>query len=155
VQTSSKPAAIAQLTYRAAATKQALCQLQLLVALQCMTAVAAAGMAACLMLFFRPLRACDSRQPQVLRARLDVAVHLRLPCIASLWPACYRATNLLLCLPAQSLIAGEEFQHILRVLNTNVDGKQKVMYAMTSIRGIGRRFANLVCKKAEVDMSKR
>ena len=58
-------------------------------------------------------------------------------------------------LSAQSLVAGEEFQHILRVLNTNVDGKQKVMYAMTSIRGIGRRFANLVCKKAEVDMSKR
>jgi small subunit ribosomal protein S18e len=55
----------------------------------------------------------------------------------------------------QSLIAGDEFQHILRVLNTNVDGKQKVMYAMTSIRGIGRRFANLVCKKAEVDMTKR
>jgi small subunit ribosomal protein S18e len=57
--------------------------------------------------------------------------------------------------PAQSLLAGDEFQHILRVLNTNVDGKQKVMYAMTAIRGIGRRFSNLVCKKAEVDMRKR
>ena len=55
----------------------------------------------------------------------------------------------------QSLMAGEEFQHILRVLNTNVDGKEKVMYAMTAIRGIGRRFANVVCKKAEVDMNKR
>jgi hypothetical protein len=55
----------------------------------------------------------------------------------------------------QSLLAGDEFQHILRVLNTNVDGKQKVMYAMTAIRGIGRRFSNLVCKKAEVDMRKR
>jgi small subunit ribosomal protein S18e len=41
------------------------------------------------------------------------------------------------------------------VLNTNVDGKQKVMYAITAIRGIGRRFSNLVCKKAEVDMRKR
>jgi Ribosomal protein S13/S18 len=73
--------------------------------------------------------------------------------VGALFAAC--ATDLLWCLPAQSLVAGEEFQHILRVLNTNVDGKQKVMYAMTSIRGIGRRFANLVCKKAEVDMSKR
>ncbi|WIA20025.1 hypothetical protein OEZ86_013681 [Tetradesmus obliquus] len=54
-----------------------------------------------------------------------------------------------------SLIAGDDFQHILRVLNTNVDGKQKVMYAITAIRGIGRRFSNLVCKKAEVDMAKR
>ena len=54
-----------------------------------------------------------------------------------------------------SLIAGDDFQHILRVLNTNVDGKQKVMYAITAIRGIGRRFSNLVCKKGEVDMRKR
>ena len=56
---------------------------------------------------------------------------------------------------AQSLVADESFQHILRVLNTNVDGKQKIMFALTSIKGIGRRFANLVCKKAEVDMTKR
>ena len=52
-------------------------------------------------------------------------------------------------------MAGDDFQHILRVLNTNVDGKAKVMYAITSIRGIGRRFANLACKKGEVDMRKR
>lgn len=55
----------------------------------------------------------------------------------------------------QSLVAQEEFQHILRVLNTNVDGKQKIMFALTSIKGIGRRFANIVCKKADVDMNKR
>ncbi|KAE8668482.1 hypothetical protein F3Y22_tig00112305pilonHSYRG00053 [Hibiscus syriacus] len=53
-----------------------------------------------------------------------------------------------------SLVANEDFQHILRVLNTNVDGKKKNMFAMTSIKGIGRRFANFVCKKADVDMSK-
>ena len=55
----------------------------------------------------------------------------------------------------QSLVANEEFQHILRVLNTNVDGRQKIMFALTSIKGIGRRYANLVCKKADVDMNKR
>ncbi|CAE5959191.1 unnamed protein product [Arabidopsis arenosa] len=54
-----------------------------------------------------------------------------------------------------SLVANEEFQHILRVLNTNVDGKQKIMFALTSIKGIGRRLANIVCKKADVDMNKR
>ncbi|RZC55248.1 hypothetical protein C5167_014109 [Papaver somniferum] len=54
-----------------------------------------------------------------------------------------------------SLVANEDFQHILRVLNTNVDGKQKIMFATTSIKGIGRRFANIVCKKADVDMNKR
>ncbi|XP_028083461.1 very-long-chain aldehyde decarbonylase GL1-1-like [Camellia sinensis] len=56
---------------------------------------------------------------------------------------------------AMSLVANEEFQHILRVQNTNVDGKQKIMFAMTSIKGIGRRFTNIVCKKADVDMNKR
>ncbi|CAI5473930.1 unnamed protein product [Closterium sp. Yama58-4] len=54
-----------------------------------------------------------------------------------------------------ALVANEGFQHILRVLNTNVDGRTKIMYALTSIRGIGRRFANIVCKKADVDLNKR
>ena len=47
------------------------------------------------------------------------------------------------------------FQHILRVLNTNLDGKVKVMFALTSIRGVGRRFSNICCKKAEVELTKR
>ncbi|KAJ8563393.1 hypothetical protein K7X08_031845 [Anisodus acutangulus] len=50
------------------------------------------------------------------------------------------------------LVANEDFQHILHVQNTNVDGKQKIMFAMTSIKGIGRHIA---CKKADIDMSKR
>lgn len=29
------------------------------------------------------------------------------------------------------------------------------MYALTHIRGVGRRYANLVCKKADVDLTKR
>lgn len=36
-----------------------------------------------------------------------------------------------------------------------VDGKQKVMYALTQIKGVGRRYSNLVCKKADVDLNKR
>ena len=54
-----------------------------------------------------------------------------------------------------SLVVEAHFQHILRMLNTNIDGRQKIMYALTSIRGIGRRFSNLVCKKADIDMTKR
>ncbi|CDF34241.1 unnamed protein product [Chondrus crispus] len=53
------------------------------------------------------------------------------------------------------VMEGEEFQHILRVLNTNIEGRQKVMYALTSIKGVGRRFSNLVLKKADVDLAKR
>lgn len=47
------------------------------------------------------------------------------------------------------------FQYILRLLNTNVDGKQKITIALTQIKGVGRRYSNLVCKKADVDLAKR
>jgi ribosomal protein S13 len=36
-----------------------------------------------------------------------------------------------------------------------LQGKQKVMYALTKIKGVGRRYSNLVCKKADVDLNKR
>ncbi|KAI9144588.1 ribosomal protein S13p/S18e [Paraphysoderma sedebokerense] len=48
-----------------------------------------------------------------------------------------------------------QFQYILRVLNTNLDGKQKIVFALTSIKGVGRRYATLACKKADVDITKR
>jgi len=54
-----------------------------------------------------------------------------------------------------SLVAPEKFQHILRVMNTNIDGKTKIMFAMTAIKGVGRRYSNLVLKKADVDLTKR
>ncbi|KAN0022683.1 hypothetical protein ACTFIU_005418 [Dictyostelium citrinum] len=54
-----------------------------------------------------------------------------------------------------SLVFQGEFQHIIRIYNTNVDGRRKIQYALTCVKGVGRRFANLVCKKADVDMSKR
>jgi len=50
---------------------------------------------------------------------------------------------------------GKGFQYIIRLLNTNIDGRRKVQFAMTAIKGVGRRYAGLVCKKADIDMSKR
>nr|ABW90424.1 putative ribosomal protein S18 [Barentsia elongata] len=54
-----------------------------------------------------------------------------------------------------ALVVPEKFQHILRVMNTNIDGRIKIMYALTAIKGVGRRYANLVLKKADVDLRKR
>jgi len=54
-----------------------------------------------------------------------------------------------------SIVISEQFQHILRVVNTNVDGKNKIMFALTAIKGCGRRISNIVCKKANVDLNKR
>ena len=47
----------------------------------------------------------------------------------------------------------EEF--VVADMHLQVDGKQKVMYALTQIKGVGRRYSNLVCKKADVDLNKR
>lgn len=47
------------------------------------------------------------------------------------------------------------FQHIIRLLNTNIDGKEKTVFALTAIKGVGRRYANIVCKKADIDLRKR
>merc|ERR1712038_2154163 len=49
----------------------------------------------------------------------------------------------------------DTFQHILRIQNTNIDGNIKIGHALTSIRGMGRRFTDLTLKKAEIDQSKR
>jgi len=54
-----------------------------------------------------------------------------------------------------SLVIPDKFQHILRVMNTNIDGKTKIMFAMTAIKGVGRRYSNIVLKKADVDLTKR
>merc|ERR1711971_470482 len=54
-----------------------------------------------------------------------------------------------------SFVNPEDFQHILRVQNTNIDGNIKVTHALTAIRGMGQRFTDLVLKKAEIDRSKR
>merc|ERR1712003_535705 len=53
------------------------------------------------------------------------------------------------------VINNENFQHILRIQNTNIDGNIKIGYALTSIQGMGRRFTDLVLKKAEIDVNKR
>ena len=49
----------------------------------------------------------------------------------------------------------EGFQHIVRLLNTNVEGKRKVAFALRMIKGIGIRFAHVICKKAGVEINSR
>merc|ERR1712110_1075329 len=53
------------------------------------------------------------------------------------------------------LARASDFQYLLRVLNTNINGKHKVPFALNTIKGIGRRMANLVCKIAQVDPNRR
>ena len=50
---------------------------------------------------------------------------------------------------------GNSFQHILRVSNTNLNGKHKIQYAMTAIKGVGRRFSAALLKRADIDPRRR
>ena len=52
-------------------------------------------------------------------------------------------------------LAPKEFQHIVRVMNTNVDGRRKVAFAFRMIKGIGVRFAHVCIRKAGVDVNRR
>ncbi|KAM7324301.1 hypothetical protein ACRRTK_016606 [Alexandromys fortis] len=54
-----------------------------------------------------------------------------------------------------SLVIPEKFQHILRVLNTNMDGRRKIAFAITAIKAVGRRYAHVVLRKAGIDLTKR
>lgn len=40
----------------------------------------------------------------------------------------------------------DNFKHILRILNTNIEGVRTVPYAIEAIKGVGRRFGYLICK---------
>uniref|UniRef100_A0A2K5NLM2 Small ribosomal subunit protein uS13 n=1 Tax=Cercocebus atys TaxID=9531 RepID=A0A2K5NLM2_CERAT len=53
-----------------------------------------------------------------------------------------------------SLVIPEKFQHILRVLNTNIDGRRKQPLPSV-IKGVGRRYAHVVLRKADIDLTKR
>jgi small subunit ribosomal protein S13 len=45
----------------------------------------------------------------------------------------------------------EELKHIVRILNTDLEGKKQVHMALTGVKGIGRRCARIIADEAKVD----
>lgn len=43
------------------------------------------------------------------------------------------------------------FKHIVRIVNTDLDGNKPIGHALTKIKGIGPIFANSICLLSEVD----
>jgi len=43
------------------------------------------------------------------------------------------------------------FKHIVRIVNTDLDGNKPIGHALIKIRGVGTTFANSVCLVASVD----
>jgi hypothetical protein len=48
-----------------------------------------------------------------------------------------------------------DFNHVIRIFNTNLHGHRTVLYSLTGIKGVGRRFGDAVIKRAGVDGSRR
>jgi len=48
-----------------------------------------------------------------------------------------------------------EFQHIIRIMNTDLDGFKGVAYALTKIKGINIRLAEIVARKSGLDPEER
>ncbi len=49
----------------------------------------------------------------------------------------------------------EEFRHILRIMDADVEGTLKVPYAISEVKGVSLRLAHAILKKAEIDPEKR
>ena len=54
-----------------------------------------------------------------------------------------------------TIVPANEFTQNLRIKNTNLKGKNKVMFELTVIKGIWKRFANLIYKSAKIWLDKR
>lgn len=45
----------------------------------------------------------------------------------------------------------DDFRYIVRIVNTDIDGKKPTVVALQSIKGVGKRVAEVVVRKAGVD----
>lgn len=55
----------------------------------------------------------------------------------------------------QFTAAPSEIQHIIRMMNTNINGSKRIAEALSEIRGIGKRMSDVIVKKAGIDNTKR
>ncbi len=44
-----------------------------------------------------------------------------------------------------------EIKHLVRIANTDLDGKKAIVFAMRKIRGVGFMYANLACRIAGIE----
>ena len=48
-----------------------------------------------------------------------------------------------------------DFQHIIRILNTNIKGDKAIKISLQNIKGVGANLARIVCNVAGVDHTKK
>src|SRR3989344_3273547 len=49
----------------------------------------------------------------------------------------------------------DNFKHILRIANTDLDGNKQILSALRKIKGVSFMFANMICSATKVDKKKK
>ena len=49
----------------------------------------------------------------------------------------------------------QEFNHIVRIFNTDLDGNKKILQALRKIKGISFMFSSAICTLASIDQNKK
>lgn len=49
----------------------------------------------------------------------------------------------------------DDFQYIVRIANTDIDGNKKLIHGLSSIKGIGRHMSTFLIKKTELDVNQK
>ncbi|MHC1593287.1 MAG: 30S ribosomal protein S13 [Methermicoccaceae archaeon] len=49
----------------------------------------------------------------------------------------------------------DDFKHLVRIANTDLDGNKRVAMALTGVKGVGRRVANVLAQKSGVGMNEK
>jgi small subunit ribosomal protein S13 len=57
--------------------------------------------------------------------------------------------------PAAPKPAGPELKHLVRIVNTDLDGKKSIAYTLPKIKGVGIPFAHAACRLAKIDVNKK
>ncbi|MEM2915784.1 MAG: 30S ribosomal protein S13 [Candidatus Woesearchaeota archaeon] len=58
--------------------------------------------------------------------------------------------------PSQSAASSApEIKHLVRIANTDLDGKKTIAYALNYIKGVGIPFAHAACRMAGIDVNKK
>ena len=52
-------------------------------------------------------------------------------------------------------MAEAKFKHIVRIVNTDLDGNKPIIQGLRKIKGVGSMFSNMVCNLSGVDRSKK
>ncbi|MBS3777713.1 MAG: 30S ribosomal protein S13 [Candidatus Thermoplasmatota archaeon] len=49
----------------------------------------------------------------------------------------------------------DDFQYIVRIANTDIDGNKKLIHGLSSIKGIGRHMSTFLIKKTKLDVNQK